>query len=252
MINSHPREDFPMKITVAYMEEPPFYFSGADGSVNGADVEVAEFVLRAIGYTQINYQLTTFGQIMPGLAAGKWNMNVPIFVTPERSKIVDFSLPVWANGDGFIVAAGNPKGLDSYSAVARREDTKLGVMPATIQLDAARSSGVLDSQIQQFERQEDALEALVAGKIDAYAGTALGNRIVAQQIGVDRVTDVPHKLVSTPPVGAFAFAKQDVALRSAFNEELRRFLGSEPHRQMVSKYGFTNQEIDPILTFKNE
>jgi polar amino acid transport system substrate-binding protein len=156
-----------MKITIAYIEEPPFYWTEPDGSVAGADIELADVVLRAIGYTQIEHQPTTFEELLPGVSSGRWNMNVPLFIPPERSLLVDFSTPVWALGDGFLVAAGNPKGLDSYAAVAHRDDARLAVIADTIQKRSAQSHGVRDTQILQFARQEEAVDALLAGRIDA-------------------------------------------------------------------------------------
>ena len=236
-----------MKIAIGYIEEPPFGWTEPNGSVVGADIELADVVLRAIGYTHIEHQPTTFEELLPGVSSGRWKMNVPLFVTPERSMKVDFSTPVWAMGDGFIVAVGNPKGLDSYAAVAHRSDARLGVLPSTIQEQSAQSHGVRDTQLLQFARQEEAIDALLAGRIDAYAGTALGNRRVADRIGSTRVAAVAHAAQNCPSVGAFSFGKHDNKLREAFDEQLKRYLGSADHRQRVAKYGFTPDEIDPIL-----
>lgn len=235
-----------MKITIAYLEEPPFYWTASDVTATGADIELADVVLRAIGYSHIEHQPTTFEELLPGVSAGRWKMNVPIFVTPQRSELVDFSVPVWALGDGFLVAAGNPKGLDSYAAVARN-DARLGLVSGTIQQRYAESHGVHDTHILQFTRQEDAIDALLAGRIDAYAATALGNRATAEQIGIDRVSAVAHAAQDDPAVGAFSFGKHDVKLREAVDAQLKRYLGSLDHRQRMAKYGFSSAEIDPVL-----
>ena len=236
-----------MKITIGYLEEPPFYWTKSNGSAVGADIELADVVLHAIGYTHIEHQPTTFEELLPGVSGGRWNMNVPIFVTPERSALVDFSAPVWALGDGFLVAAGNPKGLDSYTAVAHNNDARLGLVSGTVQRRHAQSHGVRDTQILQFARQEEAIDALLAGRIDAYTATALGNRVAAERIGSDRVTAVAHAAQDGPSVGAFSFGKHDLKLREAVDEQLERYLGSPDHRQRMAKYGFTSAEIDPVL-----
>jgi polar amino acid transport system substrate-binding protein len=238
-----------MEFTLAYIDEPPFGWTDPDGSAAGADLELASVVLRELGYTRVKHRLVTFADLLPGVSAGHWNMNVPIFITPERSATVDFSTPVWALGDGFIVAPGNPKHLHSYADVARMNVT-LGVMPDTVQLSAALASGVPDSSIRRFGAQSKAIEALLAGEIDAYAGTGLGNRVTVERIGSDRITAVAHALEGTPPLGGFSFAKDNVALRDAFNEALLRYLGSTDHRHRMGKYGFTNDEIDPVLRTK--
>jgi len=138
-----------MKVRIAYLDEPPFYWTGPDGSATGADIELADVVLRAIGVTSIEHHKTSFEELLPGVQDGRWEMNVPIFATPERAQRVAFSIPVWTIGDGFVVQRGNPKALTSYEAVAARTDARVGVIPAQVQYHAARSAGVSDAQQEQ-------------------------------------------------------------------------------------------------------
>jgi polar amino acid transport system substrate-binding protein len=233
-----------MKITIAYIEEPPFGWTGEDGAAKGADVELAEVVLRAIGVSSIEYRLTSFSELLTGVQEGRWDMNVPLFVTPERAEHVAFSLPVWAIGDGFLVQKGNPKVLTSYAAVARRKEARLGVIHGQVQLDSAKASGVSDGQIILFNEQPDALEALRSGAIDAYASTAIGNRVLASSIGNSGLEAVAHERDSHFPVGAFSFNKCNHRLVRLVNEGLRDYLGSVEHRAHMSKFGLTRIEID--------
>src|ERR1700739_190196 len=107
-----------MRVRIAYLGEPPFYWTAGNHSVTGADIELAEVVLRAIGVSSIEHHLTSFEELLPGVQEGRWDMNVPIFVTAERAGRVAFSVPVWALGDGFLLQRGNPKALTGYRAVA--------------------------------------------------------------------------------------------------------------------------------------
>jgi polar amino acid transport system substrate-binding protein len=237
-----------MKVRIAYIDEPPFYWTDAAGSVTGSDIELAEVVLRAAGATSIEYQLTSFDELLPGVAKGRWDMNVPIFVTAGRAEHVAFSAPVWALGDGFVVHGGNPKALVSYKAVAARRDARLGIIAGQVQLDSARSAGVSDDQIAMFNDQPEAVAALLAGKIDAFAGTAVGNREVA---GANATLEaVAHELSKggNAPVGAFSFSKSNHGLLQAVNDQLRKYLGSADHRARMAKYGLTETEIDSVIT----
>lgn len=45
-----------MRLTIAYVEEPLFGWTDANQLATGADIELAEAILRAIGVTKINYQ----------------------------------------------------------------------------------------------------------------------------------------------------------------------------------------------------
>jgi polar amino acid transport system substrate-binding protein len=235
-----------MRVRIAYLEEPPFYWTGEDHSVMGADIELAEVVLRAIGVSSIEHHLTSFEELLPGVQEGRWDMNVPIFVTAERAERVAFSVPVWALGDGLLLHHGNPKALTNYGAVAARNDARLGIVAGTVQFDSAKSAGVGDSQIVAFKDQPDAIDALLAGKIDAYASTAVGSRVLASANNELEVVAHEKSKEGGAPVGAFSFSKSNSGLLQAVNEQLRKYLGSADHRARMAKYGLTQTELDSV------
>ena len=241
-----------MKVTIAYLDEPPFGWTAPDGTATGADIDLAGEILRAIGVTRIEHHLTTFNELLPGVAAGRWDMNVPLFVTPERAAMVAFSAPVWGIADGFLVRAGNPMQLVSYASLAAHPDARLGVITGQVQHDSAKAAGVREHQITLFDRQADAIEAVIAGTVDAYASTALGNRIVANRIDGASLEAVAHEAVADgiprrPPLGAFSFNRQNNALLDAVNRQLRVYLGSAAHRARMAEFGLSSAEIDPAL-----
>lgn len=241
-----------MKVTIAYIDEPPFGWTEPGGTASGADIELADVVLRAIGVTRIEHRLTTFSELLPGVAAGRWDMNVPLFITPERARSVAFSVPVWGIGDGFLVRAGNPKGLNNYTSLAKRSDARLGIIAGQVQHDSAKRAGVSEGQITVFAQQADAIDAVLSGTVDAYASTALGNRIVVDRIGGSALEAVPHEPEANgtqrkPPFGAFSFNPQNSALLNAVNRQLRSYLGSPDHRARMAVFGLSYNEIDPAL-----
>ncbi|MES2104371.1 MAG: aldehyde dehydrogenase family protein [Pseudomonadota bacterium] len=145
---------------------------------------------------------------------------------------------------------GNPKALTSYEAVAATSDARLGIIPGQIQFDSAKSAGVSDSQIIMFKHQPDAVAALLAGKIDAFAATAVGNRVIASEN--KELEAIAHEIGKDEkaPVGAFSFSKSNQSLLHAVNEQLRGYLGSADHRTRMAKYGLTQTEIDGITESK--
>ena len=87
---------------------------------------------------------------------------------------------------------------------------------------------------------------MLAGKIDAFAGTALGNRVLAN--ANQKLEAVAHDLDNTrsAAVGAFSFSKSNLALLQAMNRQLSHYIGSADHRSRMAKYGFTRAEIDGV------
>lgn len=255
MTETSPLDPLPQQVVLAYIDEPPFGRLGPDAKGTGCDVELARFVLREIGIKDVVTHLTTFAELLPGVAAGRWALNVPLFVTPERAAMVSFSRPVWALQDGFIVRAGNPKGLDSYDALAAVDGARLGVVTGQVQHEAALRAGVPSTRISLFSTQEAVVQALVAGSIDAYASTALGNRVFLRALNnpallaVDLVNSASLP-PATIPVGAFSFARENTALRHRFDAYLAHYLGSPGHRELMARHGLSAREIDPIVGFE--
>jgi len=240
------------KIRIAYVDEPPFYWTEKGKSVKGADIELIETVLREIGISSIEYHHTTFEELLQGVKGGRWDINVPIFVTDERAKEVAFSIPVWALGDGFVVHQGNPKELTSYETVAMRSDTRLGLIPGQVQVNKARSAGVNDSQIVLLKNQDALIAALQSGKIDAFAATAVGNNAIVKANPELQSVPLKNNIADKIPVGAFSFNKDNHELLQAVNQQLNKYLGSADHRNKMAKYGITSSEIDAIVSKKNE
>lgn len=230
----------------AFIDEPPFARPLRDGGAEGCDVELACTVLSMLGVRRIELRLTTFAELLPGVAAGRWHVNTPLFVTAERARQVAFSRPVWALDDGFIVRAGNPMGLDSYRAIARC-GARLGVVKGQVQHGSALAAGVAPQRIHTYATQHEVVQAMLAGEIDAYASTAVGNRMFAAALGDARITAVgPQSPSRAAPVGAFSFALEARELRASFDDVLTRHLGSSAHRAAAAHWGLGSAEIDPV------
>jgi len=236
-----------MKVRLAYIEEPPFYWTADDGIIKGSDIELADVVLRAMGVTAIEHHRTTFAELLPGVQDGRWDMTVPVFITEARSRYVTFSRPVWALGDGLLVRRDSDKQPASYTAVARDGEIRLGVVSGTVQIEAAKAAGVKQGQIVPFRSQADVVAALLAGDIDAYPSTAVGNRVIAKKHSGLLAIDLEAAPGVAVPVGGFSFNKENRDLIEAVNLQLQRYLGSADHRARIARYGLSRAEIDSVV-----
>lgn len=235
-----------MAVIFAYLDEPPFCAPGADGMPVGCDVEVAFAVLRAIGIKRIETQLTTFAELLPGVAEGRWHINTPLFVTEERAALVDFSRPVWALADGLMVKAGNPKALTSYRALAAHPDARLVVVADQVQEQRALAAGLPPSRIRRVATQPEAVAAVRQGQADAYASVAMAHRGNLRTLPDAALAVIDFGAQGEPAEGAYSFAKSNAELRIAFDRELARYLGSPEHRAIMRRYGFTDADVDRV------
>ncbi len=229
-------------IVFAYLDEPPFCWLGVGGTAQGCDVELATAAFRALGITEFEQQLTTFAELLPGLASGRWTITTPLFVTAARRQLVDFSRPVWALADGLLVRARERVRLTGYRAVAAA-GARLVVVAEQVQEQAGLSAGIAPERMIRVATQEEAVAAIRAGEADAYASVAMAHRgYLAREPEAElAIVNVPAS-ESVPAAGAFAFGKQHAALRQRFDAALEGLVGSGWHRAMMALHGFPTGE----------
>ncbi len=237
----------PRKVVLAYLDEPPFCWRNGAGKVVGLDIDVAFVVLKALGIETIETRLAAFADFTSGVAAGDWTINVPMFVTPERAAKVAFSRPVWSLADGLMVRAGDLGSLVSYEAIGRNETAVLGVVAGQVQHQTALQAGVPSARMRVFSTPDVAIDALLHGRIDAYASAAMVHRgLLAQQSG-DRLAVVDFGTSVKMALGAYSFALSSVTLREAFDRQLAMFIGSPEHIGILKRYGFSEAEIAGVV-----
>jgi polar amino acid transport system substrate-binding protein len=240
------------EVVLAYLDEPPFCAPGPNGRPLGCDMDVAFAVLERIGVRRVETRLTTFAELLPGVAAGRWTINTPLFVTPERSAMVDFSRPVWSLADGFMVRIDDAGRFTGYEALAKADSAVLGVVTDQVQEQAALRAGVPPQRIRRFDSQGDVVRALLDGRVDAYASVAMAHRGYLSGSPDTRLRIVDFGAAggtgqgSTAAYGAYSFAKSSQALRHLFDAALAAYLGSPRHRALMTRYGFSAEDIDRV------
>ena len=236
----------------AYLIEPPFNFRDASGEIFGHDVEVAREVCRALS---LNFEPveTEFAQLLPGLADGRWDMTTGLFATPERQEVAAFSRPIWALPDGLLVKEGNPLQLSGYRSVGDSNSATLAVIRDQFQHRSAMEFDVPEARLLILETYAEAAEAVLDGRADAYASVGRAHTGFVTQNPDRQVEVVNVPFAEKPPAfGAFAVAREAQGLLSSVNDVLASYLGSDEHRGMARRYGFSDAEVDLVKSGKNQ
>jgi polar amino acid transport system substrate-binding protein len=228
-------------IRVGFANEAPYGYATPDGKLTGESPEVVKAVLAKIGIPQVDGVLTEFGSLIPGLLAGRFDIIAAgMFITPKRCAQVQFSEPTYGIGQAFLVKKGNPKSIKDYGTISSNQDLKLAVMAGAVESGYAKAAGIGMAQLVILPDQSSLVKAVQTGRADAAALTALS------------IADMASKnegVESTPPFGTvagksvvghggIAFRKEDKDLYEAFNNELKKFIGSEEHIKLVTPFGF--------------
>src|SRR3569833_1439080 len=107
-------------IRAATANEVPYGFMDADGKAKGIGPEVAIAVLNKLGVKEINWTVTPYGSLIPGLKAKRYDFVAgEENILPDRCKQVTFTEPNSSYGEGFLVKAGNPKKLHSFEDIKK-------------------------------------------------------------------------------------------------------------------------------------
>lgn len=238
-------------VRIGYANEAPYgYLDSATGEITGEAPEIAKLILRRIGARQIDAVVTEFGSLIPGLKANRFDLIAAgMYITPERSREIDFSDPSYAIGEAFLVAATNPLDLHSFEDVAADDAARIGVMGGSVEHGYAKQLGVPAERIIVFPDYASALAGLRTDRVDAVAATVLtaSDLLRKQGSGEIELARPFHDPVidgeSVRGFGAFGFRQQDDPLREAFNRQLSQFIGTPEHLDLVEPFGFTRDTL---------
>ncbi|AXV18206.1 ectoine/hydroxyectoine ABC transporter substrate-binding protein EhuB (plasmid) [Neorhizobium sp. SOG26] len=234
-------------IRAATANEVPYSYMQPDGTSAGIGPDVANQVLKTMGIEEVNWTVTPFGTLIPGLKAKRYDfVAAEQNISPERCKQVAFTEPNSSYGEGLLVKKGNPKKLTTYADIAKDPSLKVAVVSGANNVDFLRAVGVKDDQIVFIQANADAIPT-VQSRVDAYAATELTvSELAKDQAQVEQVSPFTDPIVNDQPVrnyGGFAFRPEDKELRDAFNAALIEFRKTDDYKAILGKYGLSEQSI---------
>jgi polar amino acid transport system substrate-binding protein len=152
----------PGQITLEAALPAPIWFNGdtPDTIKDGMEYCLAAEIAWRAGYDKIELVNVGWDPLITGQTSNFDFALSEISITPERKKVVDFSIPYYNSDIGVLVRADNP--VDEKTI----KEKTVGVQQATT--GAAFVSDVLKiPNMQVYPEQGDMFTALAAGQIDA-------------------------------------------------------------------------------------
>lgn len=229
--------------------EIPFGYIDKDGRLTGEAPELAEVIFKRLGVDAVQPVPTEFGSLIPGLKSQQFDVVAAgMYVNPERCEQVLFADPDYQMLDAFIVREGNPKGLHGYRDVVEKK-ARFATGTGYAEIQYAVDAGYEEGDILIVPDQVAGLNAVEAGRVDVFAGTALTVREVVKKSRKAESTRPFAPLVDGRPHvdgGAFAFRPGETRLRDAFNTELRKLRKSGELFRILEPFGFTKAEMTDL------
>ena len=226
--------------------EIPFGFIDKDGELTGEAPELGRVIFKRLGVDRVQPVPTEFGSLIPGLNSQQFDVVAAgMYVNAERCEQVIFADPDYQMLDSFIVRKGNPKDLHDYRDVVEKK-ARFATGTGYAEIQYAVEAGYKESDILVVPDQVAGLNAVEAGRVDVFAGTALTTRAVVRNSRKAEVTRAFAPLVDGKPHvdgGAFAFRPTETRLRDAFNVELRKLRESGELFRILRPFGFSRAEM---------
>ena len=236
-------------IRIAIANEIPYgYVDPVSGDTLGAGPDTAKYIVEQLGVENIEWVTTEFSSLIPGLQADRFDMvAAEMAIIPTRCATVIYSEPNTSYGEGLLVPAGNPEGLNSYEQFAENPDLTVAIMAGANQLDMFQALGVAENQLVTISSNADAISTVSTGRADAYAATGLTASELAGQSDAVEVaegfTDPTIDGAEQRSWGGFVFAQGNEELRDAVNEILAEYKQTPEWEASVTSYGFTDADV---------
>jgi polar amino acid transport system substrate-binding protein len=241
-------------LTAGIANEQPYAYIDTSGKTVGANVEILQAILTQLGITKVETPITEFGSLVPGLAAGRFDLiGAGLFINPARCKVIGYSNPVTRSGGAFIVKAGNPLKLHSLKDVAANGKARLATQPGSNQVQEAKDSGIATANVVLFDKDTEALAALQADRVDVvYFPDAevislvrkANSPAIERALPFDQIPDADGK--PSWNYHAYGLPKNDPEFTLAFNEQLAKLRASGELLKILQKYGYTENELPPV------
>lgn len=240
-------------IRIAIADEEPYGYVDDDGEARGPGPDVARYVMSEIGIDDIEWVVTDFGDLIPGLQEDRFDMAAAeMAILPERCEKVIYSEPNTTYGEGLLVGTGNPNGIRGYDDFRLHKDLSVAVMGGANQIDFLKQIGVPEERIVTIERNQEAIDAIANDEADAYAATSLTvNGLARDSDEVEAARNFVDPIIDGREVrswGGFTFNRESTDLRDAFNEALVPYKYTDDWEDTLTRYGFS--KLDVLNSFK--
>lgn len=230
---------------------PPQEFFDERGNPIGSDIEIGQEIARRLGL-EARIVNSVFDTIVDAVNTGKCDIVISAqSITAERQALVDM-IPYFQAGQSFVVGHGNPAGIRTELDLCGR---RIGAQGGTVQeqlilgtgdyTGAGLSAACLAADkapidLRTFDKDDEALEALIGGTVDAYFtdSPAAGYHVVQNMAQVELAgltLDVAEQGISVP--------KDKPGLRDAVERALESMFADGSYLAILARYGVEDGSV---------
>jgi polar amino acid transport system substrate-binding protein len=222
----------------------PSEFKDSSGKIVGFDVDLGSAIAKKLGLTA-EFQQSKFEAILPALGT-RYEIGMSSFTdNPEREKVVDFVTyfnagTQWASKDS---------GFDPDNACGKKVSVQTGTVQDTEDLKARQqkctSAGKPQLQVQRYDDQSEATNAVVLGKADAVLADSPVMAGAVKKVGGGLT--LVGQVYDAAPYG-IAIPKTAGTTKDAILGAVKALVADGTYKAILDKWGVTSGAItDPVI-----
>ncbi|MEU7823151.1 ABC transporter substrate-binding protein [Catellatospora sp. NPDC049133] len=236
----------------------PFIDFKAEGNTTefkGLDYDLLTAAAARLGLTA-QWSQQPFDGLVPGLQAGKYDAIAGgITDKKERQQVATF-VDYSASGTGFLVTKGNPKSINDVTGLCGRTVAVQKASNQAKHLAEYSKTGCAGNAItvKEYPENPQAVQALLAGTVDAVAATKV-NLVDTEQQLKDKVqlaadAQNPNGWLASP--NGFGFLKSRADLAQAFQAAVQSLIDDGTYAKILAQYeqkeiGLVTATIDQAI-----
>ena len=236
-------------LRLGFANEIPWAYPGDNNAPKGFVNAYTLGVLAKMGYDNIEPVVTEWGGLIPGLKANRFDIITGgMYILKSRCENVAFSEPMGKFGDAFIVAEGNPKGIENYQDI-KDKDAVFVTGAGYNTVEAAKKEGVPDANVMQVPGPTEILAAVRSGRADAGGVTYFTALGLAGQAESEVDVTSPGALPKwTKNWVGIAFRKDDQDFVDEFNAAQKDLPDTPEMWAAVEEYGYSKSNLPGDVT----
>ena len=210
---------------------PPFAYVDKAGTPGGFDIDAVNWIAKKMGFT-VKHQPMDWDGIIPNLVAKKIDFVASgMSITPDRQKVVNFTIPYWEIKQVFVSKKDSDLTVDQVLTGKKRLGVQRGTSEAEWLKDTAAKKG-WNFELIYYDSAPMAVEDVLNGRISAAA--------MDDAPAEDAAAKKPVKILGTFGMHdenfGYAVRKQDTELLDTLNKGLKMLMADPYWDELVKKY----------------
>lgn len=237
-----------LRIGTAVVYPPLISFKEGTTQIQGIDYDIIQAVGEKLG-VEVEISNSEFATLVPGVAMGRWDATMTMFITEERQKVID-QISYMKGRGGMLIRKGD--GPSSFEELCGKPVTyvKGSLWTADVKKLAAtcRSNGQEPPKPVETASAADSKQVLLAGRAEALITDLPIAIYVAKTTGGGNQIDVITKPYGSEMLYGIGIKKGNTELAEALKGAIKEIISDGTYQKILEKYEVANLAIDePVV-----